>query len=216
MTAVRPAGRRPAVVVVDYGMGNLASVAKALERAGAAVRIADTAAGVTDADGVVLPGVGAFRDAAARLSAGGLGDVVAARIGAGVPFLGVCLGMQLLFESSGEGGRWPGLGVFGGTVERLEADLKVPHIGWNELAWKPVGARMARGLTAAAVYFVHSFAARPTDENVVAAITDYGGPVVAAVARDNVWAVQFHPEKSSATGLALLANFVTVVQEGRR
>ena len=98
------------------------------------------------------------------------------RIAAGVPFLGVCLGLQLLFESSGEGGRWPGLGVFAGTVERLETGLKVPHIGWNELEWRPPAAGMARGLPApAAVYFVHSYAARPADPAVVAATTDYGG-----------------------------------------
>lgn len=217
MTTPHPAGRRPTLAVVDYGMGNLASVAKALERTGATVRIVDTAAGVRGAGAVVLPGVGAFRDAAARLRTSGLGDVVVERIGAGVPFLGVCLGMQLLFESSGEGGRWQGLGVFAGTVERLQTGLKVPHIGWNELAWTAAGARMARGLPApTAVYFVHSYAARPADPDAVAATTDYGGPVVAAVARDNVWAVQFHPEKSSTAGLALLTNFVTVVQESRR
>jgi glutamine amidotransferase len=213
---MRPAGRRPALAVVDYGMGNLASVAKALERAGAAVRVVAEPAGLDHADAVVLPGVGAFRDAAARLDETGLGDAVVRRIAAGVPFLGVCLGLQLLFESSGEGGRWTGLGVFAGTVERLATALKVPHIGWNELSWTAAGEGMARGLPAAAFYFVHSFAARPLDPGVVAATTDYGGPVVAAVAHDNVWAVQFHPEKSSAAGLALLANFVTVAQEGRR
>jgi glutamine amidotransferase len=208
-SAVRPAGARPRVALVDYGMGNLASVAKALERAGGEVRLVDRPAGLGGADAVVLPGVGAFRDAAARLEATGLGAAARERIAAGVPFLGVCLGLQLLFESSGEGGRWQGLGVFAGTVERLETDLKVPHIGWNELEWQAAGAGMARGLPApAAVYFVHSYAARPADPGCVAAVTDYGGPVVAAVARDNVWAVQFHPEKSSAAGLTLLANFV--------
>ena len=152
---------------------------------------------------MVLPGVGAFRDAAARLEQSGLGAAVLERIAAGTPFLGVCLGLQLLFESSGEGGRWPGLGVLGGTVERLQTGLKVPHIGWNDLEWGPAGAGMARGLPApATVYFVHSYAAVPADPSVVAATTDYGGPVVAAVARDNVWAVQFHPEKSSSVGLA--------------
>ena len=158
---------------------------------------------------MVLPGVGAFRDAAARLAQSGLGAAVRERIAAGTPFLGVCLGLQLLFESSAEGGRWPGLGVFAGTVERLQTGLKVPHIGWNELEWAPAGAGMARGLPAgAAVYFVHSYAALPADQSIVAATTDYGGNVVAAVARDKVWAMQFHPEKSSVVGLSLLANFV--------
>src|SRR5665647_783394 len=114
------------------------------------------------------------------------------------PFLGVCLGLQLLFESSAEGGRWPGLGVFAGTVERLQTGLKVPHIGWNELEWAPAGAGSPRAMPApAAVYFVHSYAALPADPSIVAASTDYGGQVVAAVARDSVWAMQFHPEKSS-------------------
>jgi glutamine amidotransferase len=200
---------KPRIAVVDYGMGNLASVAKALERSGADVRVTQDAAAVRDAAAVVLPGVGAFRDAAARLEHSGLGAAVLERIAAGTPFLGVCLGLQLLFESSAEGGRWPGLGVFAGTVERLRTDLKVPHIGWNELEWAPAGAGMARGLPApAAVYFVHSYAALPADSSIVAASTDYGGHVVAAVARDNVWAMQFHPEKSSVVGLSLLANFV--------
>lgn len=200
---------KPRIAVVDYGMGNLASVAKALERSGADVRVTESAAEVRDAAALVLPGVGAFRDAAARLEQSGLGAAVLERIAAGTPFLGVCLGLQLLFESSGEGGRWPGLGVFAGSVERLQTGLKVPHIGWNELDWAAAGAGMARGLPApAAVYFVHSYAARPADPAIVAASADYGGRVVAAVARDNVWAVQFHPEKSSVVGLSLLANFV--------
>jgi len=200
---------KPRIALVDYGMGNLASVAKALERSGADVSITESTAAVRDAAAVVLPGVGAFRDAAARLEQSGLGAAVLERIAAGTPFLGVCLGLQLLFESSAEGGRRSGLGVFAGTVERLQTGLKVPHIGWNELEWAPAGAGMARGLpAAAAVYFVHSYAAVPADPSIVAASTDYGGRVVAAVARDNVWAVQFHPEKSSVVGLDLLANFV--------
>jgi glutamine amidotransferase len=200
--------------VVDYGMGNLASVAKALERNGADVRVTESAATVRDAAAVVLPGVGAFRDAAARLEQSGLGAAVLERIAAGTPFLGVCLGLQLLFERRAEGGRWPGLGVFAGTVEVLQTDLKVPHIGWNELEWTAAGAGMARGLPApAAVYFVHSYAARPADPEIVAARTDYGGEVVAAVARDTIWAVQFHPEKSSAVGLRLLASFVERADE---
>jgi glutamine amidotransferase len=210
----RPSGAPPRVAVVDYGMGNLASVAKALARSGAEARVTQSTSEVGGADAVVLPGVGAFRDAAARLEQTGLGAAVLERIAAGTPFLGVCLGLQLLFESSGEGGRWPGLGVLPGTVERLQTGFKVPHIGWNDLEWGSAGAAMARGLPApATVYFVHSFAAVPAEPSVIAATTDYGGPVVAAVARDNVWAVQFHPEKSSSVGLALLAGFVATVNQ---
>ena len=210
MTTASP----PRVAVVDYGMGNLASVVKALERSGADARVGDSPAQVREAAAVVLPGVGAFRDAAARLEQSGLAAAVLERIAAGTPFLGVCLGLQLLFESSGEGGRWPGLGVFAGTVERLQTGLKVPHIGWNELEWTAAGSGMARALPhPAAVYFVHSYAAVPADAAVVAAWTDYGGRVAAAVARDNVWAVQFHPEKSSTVGLALLGTFVDRVRQ---
>lgn len=203
------------VALIDYGMGNLASVAKALESVGARVRLVAEAAAVIRAGALVLPGVGAYRDAMTRLREAGLAEAVLDRIAAGVPFLGVCLGLQLLFESSAEGGRLPGLAVIGGSVERLSTDLKVPQIGWNELRWRSAGAGMAQGLPSPAyVYFVHSYAARPADPGVVAAVTDHGGEVVAAVARDNVWAVQFHPEKSSHTGLRLLANFVRAARDG--
>jgi len=201
------------VALIDYGMGNLASVAKALERVGAQVARVSEPAAVRRAGAVVLPGVGAFRDAAARLAESGLADAIVARIQAGAPFLGVCLGLQLLFESSGEGGRWQGLGVLGGTVERLQTQLKVPHIGWNALEWREAGVGMSAGLPAPAdVYFVHSYAAVPADPSVVAAVTDYGGEVVAAVAKVNVWAVQFHPEKSSHVGLRLLANWMAAAR----
>jgi imidazole glycerol-phosphate synthase subunit HisH len=203
------------IALVDYGMGNLASVAKALERVGGRVELVHEPADVHRAGAVVLPGVGAFRDAAARLHESGLAEAIVARIAAGAPFLGVCLGMQLLFESSGEGGRWQGLGVLGGTVERLQTRLKVPHIGWNSLEWRAAGAGMAAGLPVPAfVYFVHSYAAVPSDPAVIAAVTRYGDEVVAAVARENVWAVQFHPEKSSHVGLRLLANWLTAAHAG--
>ena len=204
---------RPVVTLIDYGMGNLASVAKSLERAGGDVRLSADAGQVERAGALVLPGVGAFRDAAARLSETGLGDAVVARIRAGVPFLGVCLGLQLLFEGSDEGGG-AGLGVFGGRVVRIDTGLKVPQIGWNELETRPAGAALTAGLTPPIhVYFVHSYVARPADVSMVAAVTDYGGELVAAVARDNVWAVQFHPEKSSSTGLTMLANWIETARE---
>ena len=192
-------------------MGNLASVAKSLERAGAQVQLSEVPETLRNAGALVLPGVGAFRDAAARLEQLGLDEVIRERIAAGVPFFGVCLGMQLLFERSSEGGDWRGLGVFAGPVERLRTKLKVPHIGWNELEWREAGAGMASGLPAPAhVYFVHSYAAHPADPSVVAAVADHGVEVVAAVAREAVWAMQFHPEKSSAVGLHILGNWVAM------
>jgi imidazole glycerol-phosphate synthase subunit HisH len=204
------------VALVDYGMGNLASVAKALERAGARVERTESPAAVRRAGAIVLPGVGAFRDAAARLEQRGMDVALRERIAAGVPFLGVCLGLQLLFERSSEGGDWRGLGVFAGTVERLDTQLKVPHIGWNELLWRGAGAGMSAGLPAPAhAYFVHSYAARPSDPSILAAVTDYGGEVAAAVARGVVWAMQFHPEKSSSVGLQILGNWVAMASGAR-
>jgi imidazole glycerol-phosphate synthase subunit HisH len=204
------------VALVDYGMGNLASVAKALERAGAQVERTESPAAVRCAGAVVLPGVGAFRDAAARLEQRGLDVALRERIAAGVPFLGVCLGLQLLFERSSEGGEQRGLGVFAGTVQRLDTQLKVPHIGWNELLWRGAGAGMSAGLPVPAhAYFVHSYAARPEDPSIVAAVTDYGGEVAAAVALGAVWAMQFHPEKSSDVGLHILGNWVAMATGAR-
>ena len=194
-------------------MGNLASVAKALARSGADVRVTQSVAEVRGAGAVVLPGVGAFRDAAARLEQSGLGAAVLERIAAGAPFLGVCLGLQLLFESSGEGGRWPGLGVLAGTrraagdrpqgaAHRLErAGVGAGRRGHGPRAAGP-GHRLLRPLLRRTCRRTRR-SSPPT--------TDYGGPVVAAVARDNVWAVQFHPEKSSRVGLALLAGFVATI-----
>jgi imidazole glycerol-phosphate synthase subunit HisH len=204
------------VALVDYGMGNLASVAKALERAGAQVERTEAPEAVRRAGAVVLPGVGAFRDAAARLEQRGLDAALRERIADGVPFLGVCLGLQLLFDRSSEGGDWGGLGVFDGTVECLDTQLKVPHIGWNELLWRGAGGGMSAGLPAPAhAYFVHSYAARPQDPSIVAAVTDHGGEVAAAVARDAVWAMQFHPEKSSDVGLHILGNWVSMAAGAR-
>jgi glutamine amidotransferase len=204
------------VALVDYGMGNLASVAKALERAGAQVERTEAPEAVRRAGAVVLPGVGAFRDAAARLEQRGLDAALRERIADGAPFLGVCLGLQLLFERSSEGGDWRGLGVFAGTVERLDTQLKVPHIGWNELLWRGAGAGMSAGLPAPAhAYFVHSYAARPSDPSIVAAVTDYGGEVTSAVARGAVWAMQFHPEKSSDVGLRILGNWAAMASGSR-
>lgn len=210
----------PQIVLVDYGMGNLASVAKGLERAGAAVRLSDSPQVVCRAGALVLPGVGAFGAAMTRLRETGLADALLERVAAGVPVLGVCLGLQVLFQRSSEDGDHVGLGVFAGTVERVQPTdpaLKVPHMGWNEVRWVgPGGAVMGADLPDPAhLYFVHSYAAHPADGAIVAGVTDYGGDVVAAVARDVVWAVQFHPEKSSSVGLMLLAKFIALVRKER-
>jgi glutamine amidotransferase len=196
------------VALVDYGMGNRRSVEKALEHVGARVVRTDDAETIGAAESVVVPGVGAFPEAMRRLRALGLDAVIRARAEAGVPVLGICLGMQLLFDASGEHEGATGLGLLPGTVTRLEAPgLKIPHIGWNTVTFGRE-ARLTAGLgEAAAFYHVHSYACRPEDEAAVAGRGEYGEPFVSIVERANVMGVQFHPEKSSLDGLALLRNF---------
>ena len=195
------------VAVVDYGMGNRRSVEKALEHVGAAVRVTGDHDAIEDADAVVVPGVGAFPEAMRRLSAAGLDRVIEERAAAGVPVLGICLGMQLLFEASAEHEGAAGLGLLPGDVTPLEAP-KLPHIGWNRVALeRPSGLTAGLG-EAAAFYHVHSFVCRPREEQDVVGRGEYGERFASIVERDNVAGVQFHPEKSSRDGLALLRNFV--------
>jgi glutamine amidotransferase len=201
-----------AVVIVDYGMGNLRSVQKALEHVGHTAHISSTPDDIAQADRLILPGVGAFQDAIARLHATHLADLLHAHIRAGKPLLGICLGLQLLFERSAEDGDFAGLGVLPGQVVPFPTvpGLKVPHMGWNHLHF-PRACPLFRGLAAGvAVYFVHGYYAQPTDAHLIAATSDYPTPFAAAVWRENVFATQFHPEKSQAVGLAMLKNFATL------
>jgi imidazole glycerol-phosphate synthase subunit HisH len=199
------------VTIVDYGSGNLRSVQKACERLGVPARITEDPEVVAAAERLVLPGVGAFGDAMDGLRSRGLVEPILEHIRADRPFLGICMGLQLLFESGLEGGRHTGLGILAGEVTRfaVAADLKVPHMGWNRVHWRsPAGERaaaaVAAGLEGEHFYFVHSYVARPADDSVVAATADYGGPFCAAVSRGRLFAVQFHPEKSQAAGMLLL------------
>ncbi len=204
------------IAVLDYGIGNLRSAEKALQHVGAAARLVDDPDDVAGAAGVVLPGVGAFGPCAAALDASGLGGPARAAIGAGVPFLGICVGFQLLYERSDESPGARGLGVFAGTVRALPAGVKRPQMQWNRLDRVAAGGGRSDGPAEPALlagldgdqwmYFVHSYAPEIGPETV--ATCDYGGPVAAAAERDDVWGVQFHPEKSGRTGLALLGNFV--------
>ncbi|MEX1075487.1 MAG: imidazole glycerol phosphate synthase subunit HisH [Pirellulales bacterium] len=190
--------------IVDYGSGNLRSVQKALERCGTAATITSEPAAIAAAERLVLPGVGAFGDAMRALHARGLIEPIRRHLEAEKPFLGICMGLQLLFETGLEGGRHEGLGILPGEVVRfdLPAGMKVPHMGWNTTRWRDDRRPAADGEH---FYFVHSFYARPADDSVVAAVTDYGGEFCAAVRRGNLFATQFHPEKSQAAGLRLLA-----------
>ena len=199
--------------IVDYEIGNLRSVRRALERAGGDVRFVRTASQLAQVDKIVLPGVAAFGDAMDQLRVQGLVRPLIQAINEGTPYLGLCLGLQLLFELSCEGGQHAGMGIFGGQVVRFGSDAgfdvsRVPHMGWNQIHWdKPVG--MLDGLDSGAyVYFAHSYYAVPTVKDVVATTTDYGLSFPSAIWRDNVFATQFHPEKSQAVGLRLLQNFV--------
>jgi glutamine amidotransferase len=192
--------------IVDYGMGNKRSVEKALEHVGARPRITADHDELRSADALVLPGVGAFPEAMRRLRAAGLDDVVRERAAAGIPLLGICLGMQLLFESSTEHEGSIGLGLLPGDCTALAAP-KLPHIGWNEVTFARESALVAGLGEAAAFYHVHSFVCRPADQADVVGRGDYGEPFASIVERANVMGAQFHPEKSSRDGLALLRNF---------
>jgi imidazole glycerol-phosphate synthase subunit HisH len=197
---------RPLVAVLDYGIGNLRSAQKALERVGADARLTANPDQIGRADGVVLPGVGAFGACARALRDAGLDVLARKAVDAEVPFLGICIGMQLLYEASEEDPGEEGLGVLPGTVRRLPDGVKRPQMQWNELSVVGDPAPFAGLERPLWVYFVHSYAAEPGDG--VVATCDYGGPVVAAVERGRLWAAQFHPEKSGPAGLGLLANFV--------
>jgi len=197
------------IAVLDYGMGNLRSVEKALERVGAEVSVARDPDRIRSADGLVLPGVGAFPKAMAAVRQLGFDTLLREHVEAGKPALGICLGMQLLFESSSEHGGAEGLGLLAGEVVALDARwVKVPHIGWNEVVWTN-GTPLADGLAnPAAFYHVHSFAPRPADRGDVLGWSDHGSTFASVVGRGKVFGVQFHPEKSGRDGLALLRNFV--------
>ncbi|MCU0962612.1 MAG: imidazole glycerol phosphate synthase subunit HisH [Pirellulaceae bacterium] len=197
------------IVIVDYGMGNLRSVQKACERVGASAQISRDPERLLQADQVILPGVGAFPDAMAELQRCGLVDPLRACIDRGTPFLGICLGLQLLFEVSTEGGTSHGLGVIPGSVVRFDLPraYKVPHMGWNQVQVRRRAPILAGIEDGEYFYFVHSYYVAPHDEAVVALETDYGGPFCSMVWRDNVFATQFHPEKSQRAGLRLLEAF---------
>jgi imidazole glycerol-phosphate synthase subunit HisH len=198
------------IAILDYGMGNLRSAEKALEHVGVTAKISRDPDEVRAADGVILPGVGAMPRAMERIRELGLAELIDERRKAGVPILGICLGLQLLFESTTEFGGSDGLGLLGGAVEALEAEgLKVPHIGWEPVEWERE-SRLTEGIPSGTpFYFVHSFAPRPGAEDLLGS-AEYGSRFACAAQRDNVFGVQFHPEKSSSAGLRLLSNFAGI------
>ncbi len=210
-TGNRSAAANPEIVVIDYGLGNLRSVTKALESVGARVELTSDPRKITSAAGAVLPGVGAFSAGMRNLQSLGLLPAIRERIAEGRPLLGICLGLQLLFSLSEEHGLHEGLGVIPGKVVRFRGELKIPHMGWNTIS--PVrhapAAILFEGIPDDSFfYFVHSYYVVPQDPSVVAATTEYGTEFASAVTRDNLFAVQFHPEKSGELGLKILENFV--------
>jgi glutamine amidotransferase len=200
------------IAVVDYGMGNRRSVEKALEHVGVRASVSNDPERLREAAGLVVPGVGAFPRAMERLRELGLDELLRERVQAGTPVLGICLGMQLAFDSSTELGGAAGLGIIDGEVRALAAgSLKLPHIGWNEVGFsKPDSPLIAQLPQRCAFYHVHSFAPVPSDEGDILGTAEYGSPFVTAVQRGSFYGVQFHPEKSSAAGLRLLADFARI------
>ncbi len=203
------------IAIIDYDAGNLKSVYKALQFLGEEAKVTRDGKEILKADKVILPGVGAFADAMDRLREYGLIPVIQEAVESGMPFLGICLGLQLLFERSEESPGAEGLGILKGEILRIPdgADLKVPHIGWNSLSYDHPG-RLFKGLGQEPyVYFVHSYYLKAKDEGIVTASTQYGVRIHASVEKDNVFACQFHPEKSGEVGLSILKNFAGIGRE---
>lgn len=203
------------IAVIDYDAGNIKSVEKAVQLLGEEARPTRNAEEILGADGVILPGVGAFGDAMEKLERYGLVDVIHQCVERNIPFLGICLGLQLLFDSSEESPGVKGLGILRGKVVRLPGDagLKIPHIGWNDLRF-PVKGRLFEGIPEGTyVYFVHSYYLQAEDSGIVTATTEYGAQIHASVEKGNVFACQFHPEKSSGVGLKILNNFLALTRK---
>ncbi|QGG54383.1 imidazole glycerol phosphate synthase subunit HisH [Paenibacillus sp. FSL W8-1187] len=196
-----------AIAVIDYGLGNLHSVSKAVERLGCEALVTSDLAEILSADGAILPGVGAFGDAMAFLRETGMDEATRAFAASGKPLLGICLGMQLLFDEGEEHGPHQGLGLLPGRVVRFRGEYKIPHMGWNRLQFRQESP-LLEGLEEGHVYFVHSYHALPAEPSDLIAVTDYHQPVTAIVGRGNVTGMQFHPEKSGELGMSLLRNFL--------
>ena len=197
------------IVIVDYGMGNLRSVQKAFEMEGARAVVSDQPKTVENAGKLVLPGVGAFGHAMAELKKRKLIEPLKDKIAGGTPYLGLCLGLQLLFSRSQEGGRTKGLGIIAGEVRRFKGRMKIPHIGWNGVAFKKKDCPLFKALKENVYfYFVHSYFGVPEDPDWVAGVTRYGGSFCSAVWKGGIFATQFHPEKSQSAGLRVIKNFI--------
>ncbi|WP_028844329.1 imidazole glycerol phosphate synthase subunit HisH [Thermodesulfovibrio thiophilus] len=202
------------IALIDYGMGNIKSVSKALETTGTDVKITQSPEDIRNAKAIVLPGVGAFRDCMKNLSKLELISVIKEQILKGKPYLGICLGMQILFTESEEFGLCKGLDIFKGKVVRfqLSQGYKIPHMGWNTVKFHKKSRLLEEIKDNSYFYFVHSYYVSPEDSKVVAGVTDYGVEFTSMIIHENIFATQFHPEKSQKTGLTLLRNFIKIIQ----
>lgn len=199
--------------IIDYGRGNISSVETALETGGFENITTDDHELLRKCDGLILPGVGAFKDGMQDLERRGLIPIIKEAVALGKPLLGICLGLHLLFEVGEEDGESAGLGILKGRVERLSTTLKIPHIGWNDLRIVNSSPLLDGIVDGDNFYFVHSYQAHPVDSSVISAVCDYGQEILAVVSRDNVFGVQFHPEKSSNKGMVLIQNFGRLVSK---
>ena len=201
------------IAIVDYGLGNLRSVSKAVEKLGAKAEVTDNPKRIEKADGIILPGVGAFHVGMQNLERLNLLPVLYETISKGTPFLGICLGFQILFSQSEEHGVCKGMDIIKGKVRRFTNKLKVPHMGWNQVKFKTKNSKLKifNGIPDNSYfYFVHSYYAEPEDENIIIAKTEYGYKFTSAINKNNIWGVQFHPEKSGDIGLKVLRNFLSL------
>jgi len=196
------------IAIINYNMGNIKSVENALKKAGANVKVTSSPSVIKNAASVILPGVGAYRDAVKNLNELNLYDCTVNAIKSGKPFLGICIGLQLMFEFSMEGGKSCGLGIFKGTVRKIPSGVKIPHMGWNRLCIKKKDSRLLRGINdGESFYFVHSYYADCKQDEIISSTTGYGIDIVSSIEKENIFGLQFHPEKSSIMGLKILENF---------
>ncbi|MCD6312005.1 MAG: imidazole glycerol phosphate synthase subunit HisH [Elusimicrobia bacterium] len=202
----------PSITVIDYGLGNIRSVSKALELTGGNVSVSARIKKIESADGIVLPGVGAFWKGMDNLKKAGLLKIIKSQIVSGKPCLGICLGLQMLFSESEEHGSSPGIDIIKGRVKLFRNNLKIPHMGWNRVRFqnqKTGGRGMFEGIADGSYfYFVHSYYVSPEDLTLVSSTTNYGGEFASSIIKDNLWAVQFHPEKSGKNGIQIMKNFI--------
>jgi glutamine amidotransferase len=199
------------IAIIDYNMGNIKSVENAFKRIGADVKVTDKPEVIRRAKAVVLPGVGAFRDAIGNLKRLGLCECIFDTIARDKPFLGICIGLQVLFEHSMEGTKSPGLSIFKGSVEKIPDGVKIPHMGWNKVRIIKKDSRLFKGIVSGeSFYFVHSYYAVCEDKGIISSTTDYGIEIASSIEKGNTYALQFHPEKSSTFGLKVLKNFMEI------